>query len=1012
MVMIDPLSQVARLTLEKLLNPEQLPRFDNLAQRPVLVVLAAGKGTRFGQEPKCIQSVQGVPLAGHSIAAFQRWIAAPVITIVGYRHAEVAAALGTDNLYVLSDNPTGGTAYAAYEAFCVPALTAHNPLLIITMGDRIAPPVIYARLWQTHRDGDREADLTMLTAHYTPPANSGKGRILRNEQGQVVRIVEEKDIAVEADATARQALMDLTEGNCPLYVIRAQTLLRLLQPLTNANAQQQYYLTDIVAAVSREGGEIRTITTRPDDPEYALLTADVTRPPDLAKIEALVAAAPQLLIPDLTPQPPLRNGEGESGSPLQGGEGVGVRSSHEVTAAARFIATDRPAAQVAAIARQLTDLVAAATQEGLDYQPDQPVALGIAGGRLRIAFMHPDMARFSGPAWQMPIGAGDPSGDEQIVLLMQPANDGRLHLYPLNPHYRERLNFLPADSAVMYPDETITDLHQYEAFGTRMSENLLLALGYFSDEEVARRQQQGLPLPPASLWVRNNMRRPFALVSNALASLRTLQHGLAGAKVQAALGRENFRGLRIMSTGNIPQGGFSSSSAVTVATKNALNALFALDLEADLLVHLACQAEYGTGVRAGSLDQATEQKGRAGQGTLLSSNPQDNYRTLGNYPAPTDRFQILFPYSVERDREAWRWSGGAYAAAVAEGTPLTAGEMRSLTGKAAEMAALLTQLPLDTSFFKMIEADLVADGLLNLDSRRWICSILRQLPLLIPKEALRERLHDQRSWYRKQLMALEQLDQTSATQKAESTLAALFTGWREPQLRRTTAAGAIVEEMGVPLRAMVAYLFGEVAKNFYLIHHPDAWISTVTLSQRGDRSVEIDPQRLPDRMTLEMELPWEQSVTGPERLQRWLEAVGALPFDYNQGLDDATLNAAEPPHFHRLTGSSFFRGLALIDLAEAMLKRAFGQDAVAVRVNAAGQGGYFQVHVDTQQASPTEVKAFIREAFYQRFGLAPTPVFVEPHPGGGAVGVRLRRYDLLPDLIQQLHQQSTQEIKR
>lgn len=979
------LQQAARLTAEKLLNPERLTRFGNLpAQTPVLVVLAAGKGTRFGQEPKCIQPVQGTPLAGHSIAAFQHWRTAPVITIVGYRHAEVAAALGPDNLYVLSDNPTGGTAYAAYEAFCVPALTHHNPLLFITMGDRIAPPVIYERLWQTHCGGEREAELTLLTAHYTPPGNNGKGRILRNEQGQVVRIVEEKDIAAEADATARQALMDLTEGNCPLYVIRAQTLLGLLQSLTNANAQQQYYLTDIVAAVSRERGEIRTVTTRPDDPEYALLTADVTRPPDLAKIEALVAAAPQLLFP----------------------------AQDEIAVAARLIATDRPAAQVAAIARQLTELVAAATQEGLDYQPDQPVALGIAGGRLRIAFMHPDMARFSGPAWQMPIGAGDPSGDEQIVLLMQPANDGRLHLYPLNPHYRERLNFLPADSAVMYPDETITDLHQYEAFGTRMSENLLLALGYFSDEEVAQRQQQALPLPPASLWVRNNMRRPFALVSNALASLRTLQHGLAGAKVQATLGRENFRGLRIMSTGNIPQGGFSSSSAVTVATKNALNALFALDLEADLLVHLACQAEYGTGVRAGSLDQATEQKGRAGQGTLLSSNPQDNYRTLGNYPAPTDRFQILFPYSVERDREAWRWSAGVYGATIADNTRLTAGEMRSLTGKAAEMAALLTQLPLDTSFFKMIEADLVADGLLSLNSRQWICSILRQLPLLIPRTALYERLQSQRSWYREQLMALEQLDQVTATQKAERTLAALFTGWREPQLRRTTAAGAIVEEMGVPLRAMVAYLFGEVAKNFYLIHHPNAWIATVTLSQRGDRSVEIDPQRLPDRMTLETVLPWEQAVTGPERLQRCLEQVGALPFDYNQGLDDATLNAAEPPHFHRLTGSSFFRGLALIDLAEAMLKRAFGQDAVAVRVNAAGQGGYFQVHVDTQQASPTEVKAFIRQAFYRRFGLAPTPAFVEPHPGGGAVGVRLQRYDMLPQLIRQLQQIRNEEIGR
>lgn len=75
-----------------------------------------------------------------------------------------------------------------------------------------------------------------------------------------------------------------------------------------------------------------------------------------------------------------------------------------------------------------------------------------------------------------------------------------------------------------------------------------------------------------------------------------------------------------------------------------------------------------------------------------------------------------------------------------------------------------------------------------------------------------------------------------------------------------------------------------------------------------------------------------------------------------------------------------------------------------MRVNAAGQGGYFQVHVDTQQVSPVAIKAFISKAFYQRFGSAPSPAFVEPHPGGGAIGLRLSRYDMLPQLIRRLPQ--------
>jgi hypothetical protein len=439
-----------------------------------------------------------------------------------------------------------------------------------------------------------------------------------------------------------------------------------------------------------------------------------------------------------------------------------------------------------------------------------------------------------------------------------------------------------------------------------------------------------------------------------------------------------------VTTGNIPQGGFSSSSAVTVATKNAINSLFDLGIPPDLLVHLACQAEYGTGVRAGSLDQATEQKGRAGQGALISSNPKDNYRIIGAYPVPTDRIQIVFPYSVERDRVAWRWSWGFYGELAVPG-PLTTVETRKMTGKAAEIAAILARLPLDTDFFKAIERDLVSSGALGIGSRRWVRSILRQLPLAASQEELHQLADENRDWYAEQLMRTEHLDEAGARSKADAAIASLFQGWRAPAA-------------GVPLRAMVAYLFGEVAKNFFLVHNPERWIEFVTRSQRGDCCFDIDPGLLPSRAEMERELPWERGAAGPELMNRWLERHGAAPFDFNRGLDDRSLDAA-PPEFHLLEGSNFFRGLALIDLAEAMLKAAFGPDAVAVRVNAAGQGDYFQVHVDTQKADPADVKRFIRLAFYRRFGLRPAPEFVELHPGGGAVGVRLTRFDTAGQLV-------------
>ncbi len=966
--------QAVRLAPEKVLTPGTVNRHGGMqSAAAVLVVLAAGKGTRFGQQPKCIQPVLGTPLARHSIDAFRSVAAGPAICLVGYKHEEVSAALGDDNIYVRSDNPTGGTAWAVFEAFCVSELLTANPLVVVTMGDRVVPPSVFRRLLETHAAGPTEADLTLLTARYEPPRQMGKGRVLRNEAGRVTRIIEQKDIANEPDEVARQALNNLTEGNCPLYVIRAATLHGHLSPLTNANAQGQYYLTDIVASIGAAGGDIRTLTTQPADGDYDLLCADVTRPADLALLEGVLRQQHAVA--------PLRD---------------------EVENAARTIAAHRPPGQVASVARQLQEMVDAATREKLGWKADQPVSIGVSGGRLRIAFMHPDMGRFFGPAWQMPLGAGSADGSEQIVVLAQPADDHRIHLFPLDPKYRENINDVSADDGIMYPGAEISDWHSYEGFGTRMSETLLLSLGYFSDEEIETRRGKGQPLPPASLRVASNMRRPFALVGNAIASLRTLRDGHLGARVQQHLDRHHFGGLRLLCTGNIPQGGFSSSSAVTVATKNAINSLYNLGVPPDVLVHLACQAEYGTGVRAGSLDQATEQKGRVGEGTLISSNPADNYQILGTYPVPADRFRVIFPYSVERDRSAWRWSWGAYAETAAPGGPLTAGETRKLTGKAAEIAAILVRLPLDLDFFKPIETDLVDDGRLTTENRAWIAAVLRQVPLGISVDELQQRVAGERDWYAAELRRVHGLDASSAAQKADATLASLFAGWREPVMRRTTVDGKIVTETGVPLRAMLAYLFSEVAKNFFLIHHPEQWIECVTLSQQGDRSVAIDPERLPERSAMERDFEWEKGLEGPQLLAAWLERHDAAPYDFNRDLDDATLARTEPPEFHRWAGGSFFRGLALIDLAEAMLKRAFGANAIAVRVNAAGQGDYFQAHIDNQLADPDDVKEFLRRAYYRRFGLKPDPEFVTTHPGGGAVGVRLSRYDMLPALIRHL----------
>jgi hypothetical protein len=165
--------------------------------------------------------------------------------------------------------------------------------------------------------------------------------VVRDEGGRVIRIIEQRDIELIAEARVRQPLLDLTEGNCPLYALRAATLRRYASELLNANAQGQFYLTDIVEAISREGGDIRALTTSVADPDYDLLCADVTRPVDLALLEGLLSSAGHL---------------------LHSGEAA-------IAEAARAIAAERPAVQVLSIARQLEELYATAEREKLGFSP-------------------------------------------------------------------------------------------------------------------------------------------------------------------------------------------------------------------------------------------------------------------------------------------------------------------------------------------------------------------------------------------------------------------------------------------------------------------------------------------------------------------------------------------------------------------------------------------------------------------------------------------------------------------
>jgi hypothetical protein len=165
---------------------------------------------------------------------------------------------------------------------------------------------------------------------------------------------------------------------------------------------------------------------------------------------------------------------------------------------------------------------------------------------------------------------------------------------------------------------------------------------------------------------------------------------------------------------------------------------------------------------------------------------------------------------------------------------------------------------------------------------------------------------------------------------------------------------------------------------------------------------------LPDRDEMMRPLDWETNLSGPSLMEEWLVRFGAKPFNFNKGLDDASLNRAEAENtqIHLLEGSTFFRGLALIDLIEAMLKRAFGDNAVAVRINAAGQGDYFQIHFDVSRAMASDIKHFMDQAIYRRFGLNPEYKFVDVYSGGPAIGIGLAQLSQIGEVAEGIRREA------
>lgn len=236
------------------------------------IILAAGKSTRMkSKRSKVLHEVCGKPMLDFVLQACFGAGCHRVMAVVGHGKDEVIAQFGNDKRIVwVEQTEQLGTGHAA--RMCEPHLKDHHGDVLMLAGDG---PLITDRVLQTllkaHRD-DRAA-ASMATAVLDDPF--GYGRVVRDEAGEFVEIIE------QADATDEQRA--IREVFPSIYCVKASELLFALARLKNENKKGEYYLTDIYGILRAAGKKVTAVQAVTAEDVLAINSRD-----QLAQVDAIM----------------------------------------------------------------------------------------------------------------------------------------------------------------------------------------------------------------------------------------------------------------------------------------------------------------------------------------------------------------------------------------------------------------------------------------------------------------------------------------------------------------------------------------------------------------------------------------------------------------------------------------------------------------------------------------------------------------------------------------------------
>ena len=208
-----------------------------------VVVLAAGKGTRMKSKLyKVLHKVCGKTMVEHVVDAAQGVNTAEIVTIVGTGAGDVEKVLADKSKFAFQEKQlgTGDAVMTAREELG----DKDGATLVVTGDTPLFTTDTFNELFKYHAEKGNAA--TVLTAKAPNPF--GYGRIIRDDQGNVLRIVEQKDGKPEE--------LKVKEINTGVFCFDNKKLFEALKHVNNDNAQGEYYLTDVLEILRNSGERV------------------------------------------------------------------------------------------------------------------------------------------------------------------------------------------------------------------------------------------------------------------------------------------------------------------------------------------------------------------------------------------------------------------------------------------------------------------------------------------------------------------------------------------------------------------------------------------------------------------------------------------------------------------------------------------------------------------------------------------------------------------------------------